>query len=108
MKEAVPYRFGAQILKTGVVLLFLIFGSSLVKAQTRTPSQEEKLTWKNCGTNCGASAGSGADAYGTQTLVSSINLDGVSSQFALDPKDPYGNFYWYASLPTPASPTAVD
>jgi hypothetical protein len=77
-------------------------------AQSRTPSMEETLTWKDCGTTCGASAGSGAHAYGTETLVSSIDLDGVSAEFHLSPKDPYGNFYWYGALPKPASPTVID
>ena len=109
MKQAVPYCPEAKLLKVALVLLFLLSLPSLANAQSRTPSQEEVLTWKDCGTSCGSTGGiGGAEANGSQTLVSSIDLDGVSSQFALNPKDPYGNFYWYASLPQPASPTVID
>lgn len=86
----------------------VVLWSVAAVGQTRTPSQEELLTWKDCGTTCGASAGSGASAYGTETLVSSIDLDGVSAEFSLNPKDPYGNFYWYGTLPQPASSTVID
>src|SRR3954464_2044140 len=109
MRQAVPYCLGAKLIKIGVGLSFLAFIPLLASAQSRTPSQEEVLTWKDCGTSCGSTGGiGGAEAYGAQTLVSSIDLDGLSSQFALNPKDPYGNFYWYATLPTPSSPTAID
>jgi len=109
MKQAVAYCSSkSTLLKTGVVLLLLVSLCSSMSGQSRTPSQEEVLTWQDCGTSCGASAGSGAHAYGTETLVSSIDLDGVSAEFALNPKDPYGNFYWYGSLPKPASPTVID
>jgi hypothetical protein len=109
MKQPVAYCSSkSTLLKTGVVLLLFVSVCSSMNGQSRTPSQEEVLTWQDCGTSCGASAGSGAHAYGTQTLVSSIDLDGVSAEFHLNPQDPYGNFYWYASLPKPASPTVID
>jgi len=83
------------VLKIGVALLVLVGICPLLNSQTRTPSQEEMVTCLNCGTSCGSTGGTGgAVAFGTETLVSSIDLDGVSAEFSLDPKDPYGNFYW--------------
>jgi len=94
--------------KALLCVMSVILGSVAANGQSRTPSEEEVLTWQNCGTTCGGSAGSGAAPYGTETLVSSIDLDGVSAEFSLNPRDPYGNFYWYAALPKPASPTVID
>ena len=110
MKQAVAHCCSkSKLLKIVVVLLSFVSLSSSVSGQSRTPSQEEVLTWQNCGTSCGSTGGvGGAVAYGTQTLVSSIDLDGVSAEFSLNPKDSYGNFYWYAALPKPASPTVID
>jgi hypothetical protein len=108
MKQATYFASGSKLLKFGVVLSILVGLCPLVNGQSRTPSQEEVLTWQNCGTNCGASSGSGSQAFGNEALVSSIDLDGVSAEFSLNPKDPYGNFYWYASLPKPASSTVIN
>jgi len=110
MKQAVTYcPLRPELFKIGGALLLFVSLCPPVSGQSRTPSQEEVLTWKDCGTSCGSTGGiGGAQAYGTETLVSSIDLDGVSAEFSLNPKDSYGNFYWYASLPKPASPTAID
>ena len=109
MQIPLQVSLAARVVKIGAVIaVFASLSLSAANAQTRTPSQEEVLTWQNCGTSCGASAGSGATAQGTETLVSTTDLDGVSAEFSLNPHDPYGNYYWYASLPKPASPTVID
>src|SRR4051812_18903738 len=102
------YRSKFAWRQASFIVLFSLFSLVAASAQTRTPSMEEKLTWKNCGTTCGATSGSSASAYGTQTLVSSKTLDGVSAEFALNPQDPYGNFYWYGDLTKPASASTID
>lgn len=90
------------------VLGLLALSSLLAAGQTRTPSLEETLTWKDCGTTCGATAGSGAVAYGIEKLVTSPTLDGLAMEFWLDPQSPYGNFYWYTNLAKPASATTIN
>ena len=108
LPSLVPNRTRLALRQVSVVVLLSLVASVAAFAQGRTPSQEETVTWKNCGTTCGASAGSGAVAYGTQTLVSGTSLDGVAAEFALNPKDPYGNYYWYVDLAKPASGATID
>lgn len=82
-----------------VALLLVIFAASFAAAQSAQPflaySNLDQQLFTTCG-SCGNSGGSGTTASYLQSVVSSITLDGRSSEFYLDaPYGSYANAYWY-------------
>ncbi len=81
------------------ILLFFLFAASFAAAQTTQPflvySNLDQQLFTTCG-NCGNTGGAGTLASYQQSIVSSITLDGRSSEFYLDaPYGSYANAYWY-------------